>query len=289
MNVLLAEKIRQFRRDRNMTQEQLAEVLGVTVGTVSKWESGSSAPDLALILELADFFGTSVDVLLGYRQQSTSLADSIARLRTLRKTRQYDEGRREAEKAVIRFPNDFDIVYQSAALLQVAALEEKDTDAAHRADGLYRRALQLIGQNTDPGISQVGICNDLATIAFTLGETERGVELLKQNNVEGVNNAVIGQTLAQLPNHRSEALDYLEKALLALFSQLVSICVGYLNTAAHGSNADAADARDLALLTCRFLEGLRRPGSKSLQDKYLAALWCASAQMSEKQGLTEQA
>lgn len=40
MQVLLTENIRQFRRARQMTQEQLAEVLGVTVGTVSKWESG---------------------------------------------------------------------------------------------------------------------------------------------------------------------------------------------------------------------------------------------------------
>ena len=40
MQVLLTENIRQFRRARQMTQEQLAEVLGVTVGTVCKWESG---------------------------------------------------------------------------------------------------------------------------------------------------------------------------------------------------------------------------------------------------------
>lgn len=84
MQVFLAENLRQFRRDRQLTQEQLAEVLGVAVGTVSKWESGSSTPDLSLILELADFFGTSVDVLLGYRQQSTSLADTVARLRSQR-------------------------------------------------------------------------------------------------------------------------------------------------------------------------------------------------------------
>lgn len=289
MQVLLTENIRQFRRARQMTQEQLAEVLGVTVGTVSKWESGSSTPDLALIMELADFFGTSVDVLLGYRQQSAGLADSIARLRTLRKEKQYEEGRREVEKALVKYPNDFDIAYQSAALLRVAALEENDAQAARRAGELYTRALQMIDQNTDPDISRVGIFNDLATIAFTLDETERGVELLKQNNVEGVNNARIGQILAQLPDRRSEALDYLEKALPELFSQMVSVCIGYLNTADSGSNQDAAQARELALLTCRFLGELRHPGGGSLMDKYLAVLWCSAALMSEKQGLKTQA
>ena len=42
MQVMLPETIRQLRRDKNLTQEQLAEVLGVAVGTVSKWESGVS-------------------------------------------------------------------------------------------------------------------------------------------------------------------------------------------------------------------------------------------------------
>lgn len=55
MQVMLAENIRAFRREKKLTQEQLAEVLGVTVGTVSKWESAASTPDVGLIMEMADF------------------------------------------------------------------------------------------------------------------------------------------------------------------------------------------------------------------------------------------
>ena len=42
MRVLLAEKIRDLRKERHLTQERLAEAMGVTVGAVSKWESGGS-------------------------------------------------------------------------------------------------------------------------------------------------------------------------------------------------------------------------------------------------------
>lgn len=55
MKVLLAQKLREFRKKQGLTQEQLAEAMGVTVGAVSKWESGASTPDVSLILELADF------------------------------------------------------------------------------------------------------------------------------------------------------------------------------------------------------------------------------------------
>ena len=66
MKMMLAENIRSFRKARKLTQEQLAEVLGVTPGAVYKWEAGLSVPDIALIMEMADFFDTSVDTLLGY-------------------------------------------------------------------------------------------------------------------------------------------------------------------------------------------------------------------------------
>lgn len=111
MKVLLAQKLREFRKKQGLTQEQLAEAMGVTVGAVSKWESGASTPDVSLILELADFFETSVDVLLGYTQQSASLEGSVCRLRDLRIQKDYAAAFREAEKALQRFPNNFQVVY----------------------------------------------------------------------------------------------------------------------------------------------------------------------------------
>ena len=73
MELTLAENIRAFRKARRLTQEQLAEVLGVTTGAVYKWESGLSVPELNLIVELADFFDTSVDTLLGYKMKDNRL------------------------------------------------------------------------------------------------------------------------------------------------------------------------------------------------------------------------
>ena len=67
MELSLANNIRTFRKQRHLTQEQLAEVFGVTTGAVHKWESGISFPELSLIVEMADFFDTSVDALLGNR------------------------------------------------------------------------------------------------------------------------------------------------------------------------------------------------------------------------------
>ena len=77
MVMRLAENIRSLRIERSMTQEQLAEVLGVTVGAVYKWEAKLSLPELPLIMEMADFFDTSVDVLLGYEMKDNRLSVTV--------------------------------------------------------------------------------------------------------------------------------------------------------------------------------------------------------------------
>ena len=54
MLINLAENIRRLRKEHSMTQEQVANALGVTVGAVYKWESGQSLPEIRLLMEIAD-------------------------------------------------------------------------------------------------------------------------------------------------------------------------------------------------------------------------------------------
>ena len=75
----LSNNIRIFRKERALTQEQLAQALGVTPGAVYKWEAGLSTPDISLIVELADLFDTSVDVLLGYEVKNNKRSAAAAR------------------------------------------------------------------------------------------------------------------------------------------------------------------------------------------------------------------
>ena len=60
-----AEIFKSLRKDKELTQEQLAEVLGVSPQIVSRWENGVSQPSLELLPTIAAYFETSVDTLLG--------------------------------------------------------------------------------------------------------------------------------------------------------------------------------------------------------------------------------
>ena len=65
MTIYLSENIKRLRRENNLTQETLAEFLGVTFQSVSNWERGESYPDITMLPEIASFFKVSIEELLG--------------------------------------------------------------------------------------------------------------------------------------------------------------------------------------------------------------------------------
>ncbi|MBE6652722.1 MAG: helix-turn-helix transcriptional regulator [Ruminococcaceae bacterium] len=59
----LGNNIKQLRQQKNMTQEQIAEKLGVTYQAVSKWETNANTPDISLLPAIASLLGVSIDAL----------------------------------------------------------------------------------------------------------------------------------------------------------------------------------------------------------------------------------
>lgn len=62
--------LRELRKERGLTQVQLAEMMSVTQGAVSGWESGTALPQASQLPRLADLLGCSIDALYGRRQST---------------------------------------------------------------------------------------------------------------------------------------------------------------------------------------------------------------------------
>ncbi|EFU43290.1 transcriptional regulator, XRE family protein [Paenibacillus vortex V453] len=74
MRDMLAKNINRYRKERGLTQEALAHKLGVTFQAVSKWETGQTMPDVALLPELSQLLEVSMDKLFGYSSTGKSLS-----------------------------------------------------------------------------------------------------------------------------------------------------------------------------------------------------------------------
>lgn len=72
MDITLGKKIFELRKSKNMTQEELASEMGVSIAAVSKWETCNSIPDIVMLCSLADFFRVTTDELLGRADKKSS-------------------------------------------------------------------------------------------------------------------------------------------------------------------------------------------------------------------------
>ena len=286
MNLKLSDNIRAFRKAQSLTQEQLAEALGVTVGAVYKWEAKLSTPDINLIVELADLFDTSVDVLLGYEVKDNKQGTMVARLKELMGARD-ERGLAEAQTALARYPNSFEVVYQSAVLYNMFGLVKHDRKLTQRGIDLLERSILLIGQNTDPKISELSIHNDIAIAYSIIGEAEKAVELLKANNPCGINDAMIGQMLASVCDMPEAAVGYLSMALLNIIASFIRVAMGYYNV--YFKRKEFASAVDILRGALAFFDYFSDPKKISFLDRMSAIFYTCLAHAQLKLGDPDEA
>ncbi len=80
MNIQVGQNIRSLRRKRQVSQEDLAETLGVTVQAISKWETGKANPDLMLLPKLAEYFEVTIDNLFYINEEENLLLEDSAHI-----------------------------------------------------------------------------------------------------------------------------------------------------------------------------------------------------------------
>lgn len=72
MNLLIGKNIKRLRRERDLTQEEVATHLGISFQSISKWERGDGYPDITMLPALANYFGVSVDEIIGMSEIAKS-------------------------------------------------------------------------------------------------------------------------------------------------------------------------------------------------------------------------
>ena len=117
MNIKLADNLQLLRKQKGITQEELAEVFGVTSQSVSKWELGINCPDIMMLPKLADYYRVSIDELLGYKplssinsiyidvksliESSNNKVDDAYKIARLAIAAIHEPGRKQAERLLV--------------------------------------------------------------------------------------------------------------------------------------------------------------------------------------------
>lgn len=269
MKSKLADNIRRYRKENHMTQDALAERLGITLGTISKWERGTSEPDLDYLMKLAEIFRISVDSLLGFALQGNDEEDTIKRIKACVGQREFDGALRECEDALLRFPNRFRVVYGVAHAYDLIGMVLNDKELLQKAVDTYRLALELISQNTDPELNEIQLKNHISECYIQMEEYEKGVEELKRNNICGINNTEIGVQLISALKRDEEGKRYVGLAMVENFAKMIVLSGAFMSYWLHQRNPlRCIQASAWFMMYLRSLKV--RQDKPAFVDKYIA-------------------
>ena len=133
MNYLPAN-LKKYRIQKELTQEEVADFLGITAQSVSKWERGESYPDITLLPALANIFETSVDLLLGMdtiRAEQTRL-DIHKKAIGYQRSGDYDLAEKTYREALLIYPNKPGMILGLASTLALKGETEEAIELMER-------------------------------------------------------------------------------------------------------------------------------------------------------------
>jgi len=174
MEMNIGNKIRELRKKKGITQEQLASALGITSQAISKWEMSTGYPDIAMLPVIAGYFGVSMDTLFNY--DADKLEENIMNvLYSSRGGRPFEE----AEKILLDGIAD----YPGGHILKRELLEwYAGQIRAHGRTDLVEKALELgkqICEECEDSFIYLGVMGDMADIYITTGRYEEGKKLIE--------------------------------------------------------------------------------------------------------------
>lgn len=179
MNLMIGEKIRKFRRDRNLTQEEVAQHLGISFQSVSKWERGDGYPDITLLPALANYFGVTVDELLGMNELSAQqqYEEINAEWEVNRRVGRHEQNVALMKEALRTFPNDALLLVQLSASLERMDGTEEEKRAYLKESVAVQEQILRYGEDSEVrGATMFNICHSY----WKLGEKEKAIVQAKK-------------------------------------------------------------------------------------------------------------
>ncbi|MBR5124035.1 MAG: helix-turn-helix transcriptional regulator [Clostridia bacterium] len=201
----IGEKIRLLRKKNDVTQDKLADHLGVTPQAVSRWESGVCYPDMNYLPAIADYFSVTMDELLCYSgaQKAAKVKAYLEEVELLLDRDRVIDALELLRKAMADVPSDYSLQLETAGVLSLYAGMLAESNAGERAQNAIRAALSeavslchhILDDCTDDGLrdeTKKTLCD---IYAHQLDDVPRAEEIANQLHGMSVSREIIRATM----------------------------------------------------------------------------------------------
>ncbi|MBE6599574.1 MAG: helix-turn-helix domain-containing protein [Ruminococcaceae bacterium] len=194
-----------LRKEKKITQAQLAEKLGVSEQSVSKWENNQCAPDVSLFPIMAEFFGVSIDRLFGYHMNS--YADEVKAI--LKAADDSMDTYKEIEilgEGLKKYPNSPELkTALSFSLSMVNRISDSETERKEAVEKAIKLCMEVV--DTCGDIKEVdNALNMLVRIYGEIGEHAKALDAIEKISAENYFFRIVGTATTYAYQHNDSAL-----------------------------------------------------------------------------------
>lgn len=245
----IGRQIQRRRKEKDLTQEQVAAALGVTSAAVSKWETGAAMPDVATLCPLARLLGTTVDGLLDFRP-ALELEEINGLLEERRKL--FEQGRLEeasasCEALLREYPDDLQLKCATAGLYIMYMPADSDTERIERQIGRAVSLLEDSRRSTDPSLA-ANARSMLVSLYTMREELDRALEILEEEPAVQLNVRTVRANILLRKGELEEAEKLYQTELWSAGRDVTLALVGMHNAASRREDwARAMECVDVAL------------------------------------------
>ncbi|MBQ3546233.1 MAG: helix-turn-helix transcriptional regulator [Lachnospiraceae bacterium] len=274
-----SENISRLRREKKITQEQLADFVGVTKASVSKWETGQSIPDVMILPQLANFFDVTIDEILGYQPQLSNeqMKKIYLDLCSEFATNEFENVMEKSSNLVKKYYSCYPFLYRLSLLwinhymltMDLERQKEILTDALNLC-------IRIIENSKD-----IALCNDAvhlkATIKLLLGDAQDVIDSLE----EIMNPCRIGSQSAgilikayQMVNKLDKANEYTQITMYTKIIEIVGCAVEYITIHSNDLSVCEETIRRVEMIANAYDLGHLNPSTISVFYYQVAIVYC---------------
>ncbi|MCM1467951.1 MAG: helix-turn-helix domain-containing protein [Alistipes sp.] len=160
----IGEIIRRRRKGLDLTQEQLAAILGVSAPAVNKWENGNSYPDITLLAPLARVLETDVNELLDFygdlsEQEGNAVLEEIS---GIKQTKGFEAAFAKTEEVIRNYPKSYRLIGSLALIMNMWLRGEADIDKDRYENKIYEWLVLTADSNEEDYAESalIALCNE---------------------------------------------------------------------------------------------------------------------------------
>jgi transcriptional regulator with XRE-family HTH domain len=217
----MGEIIRELRKKKGVTQEQLAEILDVSVPAVSKWECGQTNPELSALPILARYFEVSLDFLFGFSKEPSdeeinSICEGIAmRFAAI----SFAQAEAEWLECIRQYPGNYQLMYQ---LAMIALFHMARADSEEESKSFARKILGVFEQckNSDDIAVKQGAYFQMINMYIAIDEFDKAQATLDEIPPQPADPKLLQSTLYIRRGAHDKAIKTMKESMLQYVAHL---------------------------------------------------------------------